>query len=66
MDRLKKTVKLFGIGLLIVLASFGIGIGGAVPITSNRKKEDTNTIKTEIVEGKENKQETEEIKDIKE
>lgn len=66
MDRLKKTVKLFGIGLLIVLASFGIGIGGAVPITTNRKKEDTNEIKTELVEGKESTNEIEEIKDVKE
>ena len=66
MDRLKKAAKLFGIGLLIVLASFGIGIGGAVPITSKRKKEDTNEIRTELVEGKETIKESEEIKDVKE
>jgi len=64
MKRFKRTLKLFGIGLLIILASLGVGIGGAVTITSNRKKEETNEIKTELVEQKENKEDIIEIKDI--
>ena len=48
MKALIKALKLLGIILLMVLASFGMGIGGAVPVPKNRK-EDT----IEIVEAEE-------------
>ena len=37
----KKILKLSGLAFLIVLASFGIGFGGGVPIPPLNKKEDT-------------------------
>lgn len=65
MQGFKKTMRLFGFGLLIVLAIFGIGIGGGVPISSNKKREDSDEIKTEIVEIKDDKIKLTEIKEIK-
>jgi hypothetical protein len=53
MKSFKKTLRLLGLVLLIVLASFGVGFGGGVPIPPSRKKEDTIEIKVELVESKE-------------
>lgn len=50
MKSFKKTVKLIGFVLLIVLASVGIGITGAPPVPLSRKKEDTIEVKTESTE----------------
>ena len=50
MKLLKKTVKLLGITMLIVLASIGIGLGGGIPIPSSKKKEDFLEIKIELVD----------------
>lgn len=50
MKLLKKTVKLLGITMLIVLASIGIGLGGGIPILSSKKKEDLLEIKVELVD----------------
>lgn len=41
MNNFKRTLKLLGLICLIVLASVGMGIGGAVPIPMANKKEDT-------------------------
>jgi len=54
MKLLKKTVKLFSISMLIVLASIGIGLGGGIPIQASKKKEDFLDIKIELVDSKEN------------
>ncbi|MBC7865492.1 MAG: hypothetical protein IAF38_21130 [Bacteroidia bacterium] len=62
MKNLKRALRLFGLGLLIVLASVGIGIGGAVPISSNRKRENTNETKIELVETRDDKTKAEEEK----
>lgn len=53
MKSLKKAIRLSGLVLLILLATLGIGIGGAVPIPPNKKREDANEIKIELVEVKE-------------
>lgn len=38
--------------LLVILASVGIGIGGAVPVQPTSKKEDKSETKIELVESK--------------
>ena len=55
MKSFKKSLKLLGLILLIVLASFGIGIGGGVPIPSSNKKDEAINIKLEADESEYNK-----------
>ena len=55
MKSFKKTLKLLGLVLLIVLASVGLGIGGGISIPPSNKKEDTIEIKVELVESNEDK-----------
>jgi hypothetical protein len=50
MKSFKKILRLLGLVLLIVLASFGVCIGGGAPIQRPNKKEDTIEIKVELVE----------------
>lgn len=50
MLRFKKSLRFLGLILLIILASFGVGMGAGVPISANHKREDANKIKTELVE----------------
>ena len=61
----KKTLKLCGLVLLIVLASLGIGIIGGIPIPTTRKKEDIFEIKTELVESKQEDKTALNLGDIK-
>jgi hypothetical protein len=49
MKSFKKTLKLLGLVILIVLACAGIGIGGT-PVTPPNKKEDTIELKIELEE----------------
>lgn len=53
MKSFKKTLRLLGLILLIVLASLGIGFVGGVPIPPSKKRENTIELKTELVEDKE-------------
>jgi hypothetical protein len=53
MKSFKKTLRLLGLVLLIVLASLGIGFVGGIPIPPIKKREDTIELKTELVEDKE-------------
>jgi hypothetical protein len=51
----KKILLMAGMVLLIVLACFGIGIAGGVPLPSNRRKDNSIEIRTELKETDENK-----------
>lgn len=51
MTRFKKTLKYIGLAILIILASTGIGLFGAVPIISSNKRQET-VFKIELVEKK--------------
>ncbi|GAA0886507.1 hypothetical protein GCM10009120_51060 [Sphingobacterium siyangense subsp. cladoniae] len=55
MKSFKKILRLSGLGLLIVLASIGIGLGGGAPILSSKKKEDTIEINVKLVENNQDK-----------
>lgn len=61
MKSLKKTIKLLGFVLLIILASVGVGIGGGAPVLPTSKKEDSIEIKVELPESKDNENEVIEI-----
>lgn len=65
MKKLQKTLRLFSLIILVILASVGIGIGGAIPVTTNKKRENSIEIKTELVETKESKSELKKQKEIK-
>lgn len=54
MQNFKKTMRLFGLGLLLALATLGVGIAGGVPISSNKKRDEPDEIKIELVETKTN------------
>lgn len=46
---LKKSLRLFLFGVLVILAVFGVGLSGGVPIPSlNKRREESNKI--ELVE----------------
>ncbi len=49
MQSLKKAFRLLCLSVLIILASFGVGLSGGIAIPVSRKRED-NTITTELVE----------------
>lgn len=61
MKNLKKTIKLFGFILLIILASMGVGIGGDAPVLPTSKKEDSIEVKVELPESKDNENEVMEL-----
>jgi hypothetical protein len=48
MKSFKKALKLSGLIILIVLASFGIGLTGGVPIPRSNKKEDNIEINVKL------------------
>ena len=64
MKKLKKLLKLVCLG--IMLAVMGIGIGGVAPIFSSQKeRHPDNGIRTELVERKEEDEDSAELKEIK-
>lgn len=67
MKKWKKALKLAGVICLIVLASLGVGLGGAAPILpKNRTRFIDTIVKTELVEvKKENSALTDFIAEIK-
>lgn len=50
MKRFRRTITLLGFVLLIVLASLGMGIAGAVPIPQTNKRKETIVIDVEEVD----------------
>jgi hypothetical protein len=53
MKRFKKMLRVTGVMVLIILALFGIGIIGGVPVPTFRRKENTVEIRTELKETRE-------------
>ncbi len=53
MQRFKKALRLLSLALLLSLASLGVTLGGGVPVLSNKRKEDRNEVKIELVETRE-------------
>ncbi|WP_158275253.1 hypothetical protein [Pedobacter sp. HMWF019] len=52
MKQLKKILRLTGLGILIILASFGIGLGGPPPVLQKTREKD----RMEWAENKEEKE----------
>ena len=53
MKNFKRLLKLSALVLLMVLATIGMGIAGPVPVSPNKRKDNDNGIKIELVEAKE-------------
>ena len=53
MKRFKKMLRVAGTVVLIVLALFGVGIIGGMPVPAYRRKENTIEIRTELKEDRE-------------
>ena len=57
MKRFKKALKLLALVFLIVLAVFGIGLSGGIPILQSNKRGDKTEINIELFEPEENEKE---------
>jgi hypothetical protein len=55
MKRFKKIMRMVSLILMIVLASVGLGMGAVFLLSTQRKRDDDFSAKTELVEGKEDK-----------
>lgn len=55
MKQVTKILRNAGLVMLIILASFGVGIAGGVPIAYNRRREVFIELRTEIKETDEKK-----------
>lgn len=64
MKKLKKALRLFGFGLLLVLATLGVGLGGT-PLVTIKKREDSDPVATELVEQIKDTAKEKEAKEIK-
>jgi hypothetical protein len=62
MKTAKKIVRYICLFLLIVLASFGIGIAGGVPVTPLQRRQENPEITIELVESREDKDELTQVK----
>lgn len=65
MKKFQKIFHLFSLILLVILASVGIGISGAVPISTNKKRENLIEIKTELLDTTQKKPKQKTQKEIK-
>ena len=61
MVKIKRLLRHFALALLIILAIFGIGLVGGVPLPGLFKREDSSEVKIELVEDKDEDQEVKEI-----
>jgi hypothetical protein len=53
MKQLKRALRVAGLVMLILLALFGIGFAGGVPVPASRRKENAIELRTEFKETKE-------------
>jgi hypothetical protein len=53
--KLKKILRIAGMVMLMVLASFGVGLMGGVPIPINKRRENAIELHVELKESEENK-----------
>ncbi|MES2836682.1 MAG: hypothetical protein V4667_04095 [Bacteroidota bacterium] len=65
MKKFQKKFRLFSLILLVIVASVGIGIAGAIPISTNKKRENLIEIKTELLDTTQKKSEQKTQKEIK-
>jgi hypothetical protein len=63
MNKIKMVLRHLVLVILIILAGFGIGLSGGVPIPFQNNKRDPEMAASELVEGKE--EETDVEKEIK-
>lgn len=61
MKGFKKSLKLLALVCLIVLAVFGVGLSGGIPIPQSNKRNDRAEINIELVEPEENEKDTVEM-----
>jgi hypothetical protein len=55
--KFNKILRIAGIIMLMMLASFGVGLMGGVPIPMNKKRENLIELRVELKESEENKTE---------
>jgi hypothetical protein len=55
--KFKKIMRIAGMIMLMVLASFGVGLIGGVPIPMNKRRENVIELRIELKESEENKAE---------
>jgi hypothetical protein len=53
MQRFKRTIRLLGLVLLMLLASIGVGLSGGVPLSRSSKENDLIEIRQELTDQKE-------------
>jgi hypothetical protein len=53
MQRFKRTIRLLGLVLLMLLASMGVGLSGGVPLSRSSKENDLIEIRQELTDQKE-------------
>jgi hypothetical protein len=64
MKNFKKALRLFGLGLMLVLATLGVGLGGT-PLVITKKREDINPVNIELVVQTKDTAEENDAKEIK-
>jgi hypothetical protein len=53
MQRFKRTIRVLGLVLLMLLASMGVGLSGGVPLSRSSKENDLIEIRQELTDQKE-------------
>lgn len=62
MKKIKKALRLMGIAVMIVLASFGVGLSGGVTIPVSKRREGI-VVQVELVEEDKEREEVDAIKE---
>jgi len=59
MKRIKRIIRIIGFACLIALAGIGMGLSGGVPIPVMKRRKDPSEEQTELVEKKQDEDESE-------